>query len=400
MRLAAEVMNLLRARPALVSAALVIVLPPAMGTARASSRQDLSLSGYVREAPIVWQSSPVTGTLSNRKTQFTNLLHLRQNLRLYPSRSITVGVELKERAFAGEGAGELLDASDLLGGTAGYFDWERRFVNEDRLVMVGTLDRAWIIAYAGPVQATVGRQRIAWGTNLVWNTIDIFNPVSPLDFDNEERPGTDAGRVQVYLGPSSKVEVAAAPMRDPDRTVSAAQLVLNRWAYDWVVLGGRRGTETLAGWAWAGEIKGGGFRGEFLYEHPREGSSVLRGSVDGDYAFRSTLYLHGAFLYNSGGATGPAGGLKLLDAYRRGWLSPGRLSLYAEAGRDVTALVHADVATIVNAYDGSWYLGPAVTWSAAANLDVAAIGFVFVGPAGTEFGDNGDIVMARVKYSF
>jgi hypothetical protein len=387
--------------PALAGVAtFALALIVCQAPAGASLRQDFSLSGYVRETPIAWESSSLMGGPSDRSTQLTNLLHLRQNMRWYASRSITVGVELKERILAGDGAGALLEASDLLGGTSGYFDWERRFVNEDRAVVVGTVDRAWLIAYAGPVQVTAGRQRVAWGTNLVWNTIDIFNPASPLDFDNEEKPGTDAGRVQVYLGPSSKAEVAVAPARDHDRTVSAGQLVLNRWGYDWVVLGGRRGTETVAGWAWAGEIKGGGFRGEFLYERPREGPSVLRGSVDGDYAFRSTLYLHGAALYNSGGTTGSGGGLELLEAYARGWLSPGRLSLYAEAGRDVTPLVHADLATILNAFDGSWYLGPTVTWSAATDLDVAAMGFIFVGPAGTEFGDEGDIIMARVKYSY
>jgi hypothetical protein len=365
-----------------------------------SLREDFSLSGYVRETPIAWERSSLIGGPQGSETQLTNLLHLRQNMRWFASRSITVGVELKERFVAGDGAGALLEASDLLGGTSGYFDWERRFVDEDRAVVVGSVDRAWLIAYAGPVQITAGRQRVAWGTNLVWNPIDIFNPASPLDFDNEEKPGTDAGRVQVYLGPSSKAEAAVAPARDSDRTVSAAQLVLNRWGYDWVVLGGRRGTETVAGWAWAGEIKGGGFRGEFLYERPRGGGSVLRGSLDGDYAFRSTLYLHGALLYNSGGTTGSGGGLRLLSAYARGWLSPGRISIYAEVGRDATPLLHADLAAILNAYDGSSYVGPSLTWSAATDLDVSAMGFIFAGPAGTEFGDDGNIAMVRAKYSF
>lgn len=386
-----------------------LMLRPA--SVEAGWQDDATFSGYVRDTPLLWQPSPALDpTLTTGPHGFDNLLHARLNLRIYPTAMLTVGLEVKSRLFTGSDAHALLGLTDFTGGNRTYFDWERRHVDTAHVVWVSTLDRTWINGDAGPAQITAGRQRIAWGTGLVWNPIDLFNPSSPLDFDNEEMPGTDAGRVQVYLGPSSKVEGAIAPMRQRDETVAAAKVLLNRWAYDWIALGGRRGPWTMVGGAWAGNIAGGGFRGEVLYADPRRGlaapgadsfeTAVLSACVDGDYTFHNTLYLHGAMLYNEGGTTGDAGGELLLEAYERHWLTPARLSLFAEAAKDLSPLLRADLAGILNPYDLSWYLGPTLAWSAATNLDLSFAGLVFGGRPGTEFGDNGTIVMARGKYSF
>ncbi len=401
------------------AAALLAATVPRTAAALPAS---LDLRGYLRDTPLLWQAGGLAaspGDEGGSRWQATNLLHARLNLRWYADPAVTVGVESKLRLFSGAGARDLAAETDRLGGNRGWFHWDTRFVDTDHQVMIGTLDRTWVDGTAGPVELTVGRQRVAWGTALVWNPVDLFNAASPLDFDNVEKPGTDAARVQVYLGPNTKAEVAAAPARRADDATAAAELVLNRWGYDWVLLGGRRGPETVAGGAWAGSIGGGGFRGEVLGAFPRAGyrpppglpyppgvpapvrdGAYLTGTVDGDYTFHSSLYLHGAVLYNSAGAAGAAGGLGSLAAYARRWLSPARWSVFAEAGHDLSPLVHAGLASILNPGDGSWYLGPSLDWSAGPDLDVTCSGLVFGGVAGSEFGDAGTILLARVQYAF
>ena len=378
--------------------------------ARADGGEGFTLGGYVRESPFLWEESAVLEPASHAGTNATNVLNARQNLRAYLSSSVTAGFELKTRLFNGDGARELHALSNLYAGNRTYFDWEWRPIDEERTVLAIVPDRAWLSASTGPVQATVGRQRVAWGTALVWNPIDLFNPSSPLDFDNEEMPGADAARVQVYLGPNSKFELAFAPLPHPDDDVAAAQLVVNHAGYDWIVLGGRRGPDALVGGAWAGSVRGGGFRGELVYTIPRDslllpGSAAPQkpgwtGTVDGDYTFASSLYLHGAVLFNELGTTGDAGGARLLDAYRRRWLTPARASLYGEAGRDVGALVRISLDGILNPYDHSWYAGPSARWSAASNFDVTANALVFSGDPGTEFGDDGGMATLWMKWSF
>ncbi len=380
------------------------------GSARAADRDSFTLGGYVRESPFLWEESAALQPASHGGTNATNILNARLNVRAFPVASVATGLELKTQLFQGDGAGELHALSEQFGGNRAFFDWEWRPIDRERAVFAVVPDRLWISASAGPLQATIGRQRVAWGTALVWNPVDLFNPSSPLDFDNEEKPGADAARVQLYLGPSSKLELAFAPLPHADDDVAAAQLVVNRAGYDWIVLAGRRGAEALAGGAWAGSIGGGGFRGELLYTVPRDGLALVEdgqpeppgwtGTLDGDYTFPSSLYLHGAVLYNERGTSGAAGGARLARAYRRRWLSPARFSIYSEAGHDLGPLVRVGLDGILDPGDHSWYAGPSARWSAWTDLDVSASALLFGGASGTEFGDDGNIATLWVKWSF
>jgi len=378
----------------------VLILP-----ARSSSALPdyLALSGYARENPILWQSAP---TLSGRRDVAVNLLHLRQNLRWYASPAVTVALDTKERIFLGRDSGELVGMLTQAARRLPYFDWTATTTDEGVYAEAG-IDRLWVDVTAGPVETRLGRQRIAWGTNLVWNPVDIFNPSSAIDFDNVEKPGTDAARVEYYLGPASELDLAWAPGRDSADTDAAVRLKMNRWGYDLMLLGGRRAGDEVAGVAWAGSVAGGGFRGEVLAGRPRDGSGdgssddgYVNASVSCDYAFPNTFYVQASVLYESRGATGDAGGVELLRAYARDDLSPGRWSLFAEVARDLNPLWRTDVSAIVNPLDGSFYAGPSLLWSAAPNLDVTAQALLFEGRAGTEFGDQGRIWMVKGQYSF
>jgi hypothetical protein len=363
--------------------------------------KDVSLTGYFREMPIYWQPPSY---FSSQDYRLDNLFHARQNLRWYPSRPLTLGLDLKTRLIIGQSAQELSGLSNSFYQNVTYFDWTRAFVHEKDTYLISDIDRAWLDFSKGTLQITAGRQRIAWGTNLVWNTIDIFNPSSPFDFDNIEKPGTDAARAQFYLGPVSEIDIAVAPQREADRTLAAARLKFNKWQYDWHIIAGRRHRETLLGGAWAGSILGGGFRGELLYviSHSNlPGSNdYLNASISGDYTFKSSLYFQMATLYNGRGTTGKAGGIHLIESAQRGDLSPSKMSLFGEVARDISPLVKIDLSGILNPYDKSRYFGPSLDWSATADLDVTFVALIFGGGDMTEFGNDGKIFLLRIQYSF
>jgi hypothetical protein len=379
--------------------ALALLLTPAWATA--SLPDNLTLSGYVRENPILWRPAPA---LAGADHLSVNLLHLRQNVRWYAAEPVTVALEVKERLFLGENARELAGLIAPAESGLPYFDWTAS-ADREGVYAEASIDRLWVEGTAGHLEVRAGRQRVAWGTNLVWNPIDIFNPSSSLDFDNEEKPGTDAIRAQYYLGPASEVDAAWAPGREAADTDAAARVKVNRWGYDWMLVGGRRANDHVAGFAWTGSVARGGFRGEVLLGRPRTGPdrtgrSYVNASVSGAYTFPSTLYVQIAALYESRGTTGDAGGLELIEAAARQDLSPGRWALFGEIAKDLTPLWRADLAAIVNPLDGSSYLGPTLTWSAAPSLDVVAAALLFNGRTGAEFGGQGRIWMVRAKYSF
>ena len=388
------------------------------------SAADRSLRGYVQEMPLLWESSPLLGI--GQEWRFDSQTLARQNFRCYPHPRITIAAECDQRLLIGESARLIRQASDAYRFDEPYFGWRRSLLDEEDAILEARIDRLWITGYHGDLEVTLGRQRIAWGTALVWNPIDLFNPASPLDFANIEKPGADGLRAQYYLGAASRIEIAGALRRPEEHSIAAAQLVLNRWEYDWHFLGGRQAKEWVAGSAWAGNIHGGGFRGELLGRFPAEETAKQAGAgkqdgppafgvsgegsdqedaaliavLSGDYTFRSSLYLHSEVLFDSRGTTGDAGGFRLLEALQEGRLTPARWSVFAEMARQLHPLVYAGLSGILNPSDGSWYAGPTVTWNALTNLDVTLTGQLFGGDSGTEFGDNGTILLAQGKWSW
>jgi hypothetical protein len=385
----------------LAIASLAAWLAAAPSASSGALPASVEVSGFVRESPILWRQAPL---FEGARDLSVNLIHTRQRVRWYAAPAVTVGLDLRERLFSGSDAGVLAGLIVPPAQRPPYFDWTA-VADRTQAYADATIDRLWIDAAAGPVEIRCGRQRVAWGTNLVWNPIDLFNPSSWLDFENEEKPGADALRLQYYAGPASELDVAWAPGRDPTDTGAAVRAKVNRWGYDWMLVSGRKAGDEVAGFGWAGSVAGGGFSGEFLAGRPRKGPArtgraYVNASVSGDYAFPNTTYLQISTLFESRGSMGDAGGENLLEAVRRGDLSPGRWSLFGEIARDLTPLWRADLSAIVNPSDRSYYVGPSLKWSAAPDLDLTAQALLFGGGPGTEFGDEGRIWTAMARYSF
>ncbi len=345
-----------------------------------------------------------------------NSLEDRLNLEVVPAAGLTLGAGLwsrfiYQRDFNAGGA-----YLAQLGNRDALADLDFTPVNDRDALVLASLDRLWIDWSTGPFQLTAGRQRIAWGTCLVWNPTDVFNPYSVLDFDYEERPGTDAVRLQYFTGPLSKIEIAAAPSREVGQSTLAGLFRLNASGYDVSFLGGVQRKAWFAGVNWAGQISGGGFRGEALYrrtaasrvilplalagwESPPPGRGYLALALSGDFTFPNRLYLHTEVLFNGEGVLSDAGS-RWLSARQNGELAPARYSIYQECAYDVSPLVRATLFGIVNPSDGSSVIVPSVAWSVLTDWDVLCIALLAAGGAGTEYGDFGRSVFFRVKWSY
>lgn len=363
----------------------------------------VSLNGYVKELYMFYSpETPIPGFDVNNLGM--NILHNRLNFKWYTSTKFTTVVEMRNRL--------------MFGNLVKYFPGYMATVDVDN----GLLDLSWISAQgkswfvhsmidrvyldysSGKWQVRVGRQRVNWGVNLAWNPNDIFNTFSYFDFDYEERPGTDAIRVQYYTGTTSSAELVYKPNRDRTRSAFAGMYKFSRWDYDFQFLGGQAGNDWVLGGGWSGDISGAGFRGEFTHFEPRNDFSTRAtvASVSADYTFSSSWYIHSSFLFSSNGKTGKAGGMDLLfnTAMSAKQLSFARYSLFGQVSKPITPLLSGSFSGIVNPSDGSFYVGPAFTYSILNNLELMLTGQLFFGDSGTEFGDIGQIAFGRLKWSF
>ncbi len=336
---------------------------------------------------------------------YEHLLHARLNTKWYATENLTGVLELRSRFYYGSLVRSTPGFADALKNTTGSVNLGTYLWNRTSSVGYAEVDRAYADWNQEQFEATLGRQRIAWGTNLVWNPIDLFNPLSILDFDYAERPATDALRLQYYTGAVSKIELAVKPGTVSTRAITAGQWSTNRWNYDFHILAGKRGDSWFGGAAWVGDIEGGGFRGEVLTsEIPGElrnsaRSTMISAALSGDYTFSNSFYLHGEGLYNSEGVTSRAA-LSRLRSTELGLLSPARFSVYAEAAYDLTPLVRLTLFGLVNPLDASRVIVPSVSWSALTNLDLMALAMFFEGDPLTEFGGYGTTLFLRAKWSY
>jgi len=161
--------------------------------------------------------------------QWTNLFHNRFNFKYIPTDEFILRLELRNRLYYGDRVKIIPLFSNLISDNEGLIDLSWNVVDANNVVLNATIDRVLINYNKGKWDITLGRQRINWGMNLVWNPNDIFNSYNFLDFDYEERPGSDALRVQYYLSDFKKIEVAIKKGRGDDHII-AAMYKFNKWS--------------------------------------------------------------------------------------------------------------------------------------------------------------------------
>ena len=362
----------------------------------------LTLTGYVKNLYLFYKpEQPIPGINADHLS--SNLVHNRLNFRWYPSQKWIVAIEARNRLFFGQMIREFPQYEQFVDNDQGIVDLSGTIVSGNEWFLHSMIDRAWIDYMAGNWQIRVGRQRINWGINLVWNPNDIFNTFSYFDFDYEERPGTDALKIQYYTGFTSSAELVFKPGKNRNETALAGMYRFSKFNYDFQFLGGWAGKDYILGTGWTGDIHGGGFRGEISWFIPREENSkeALVASVSGDYTFKNSLYLHGALLFNSKGKTGNAGGRSFFEqdiSAKR--LSPARYNLFGQISYPFTPLFSGDLSGIINPSDGSAFIGPSLTYSLGNNLELMITGQLFFGEPGREYGELGKALYGRLKWSF
>jgi len=370
--------------------------------AKSQDLKKAELSGHLQSLNTVWIQEPSSqwysmGSVYNR-LNFNWYMHQNWKFSTSMRNVFTYGqlVYLSYPAY-----------SNLLTSDQGYMNLTGEIASDSSYVFYTNLDRLNLSFNKGNFNAIVGRQRINWGINMVWNPNDIFNTFNFYDFDYVERPGCDAIRMQYYTGMTSSLDVAVK-VDDQERVTAAAMYHFNKWNYDFQLLGGVMTSDVVVGGGWSGYIGGAGFTGEGTFFRDKDNFADTTGifvfSTGVNYTFKNSLFIHGSFLYNSDGTTGNAGygsGLILITPE----LSPknftqAKYSILGQVSYPFTPLINGDITSIFNPNDKSFFIGPNVNFSLSDNITLLLMSQIFIGDEGTEFGDSGSLFYLRLKWSF
>ena len=280
-----------------------------------------------------------------------------------------------------------------------FFDLDWTIAEGARYQLQQQLFRAFATLYLGQTEVTVGRQRIAWGTGFAWNPTDILNPFNPAAIELGEKAGVDAAYVNVPLGAFSRIEAVVTPGRRSGQSSVAARAGANWREYDVSIMGGSFREDFVLGGDFAGYLGNAGFRGEAAYTWKNEGRNFLRAILNTDYNFPGGYYVLVEVYFNGQGARDK-------DHYDLTALLAGETFnlakdyVAASVAKSITPLLAGALYSLVNLDDQSALVGPALTYSLAENLELAASTYFFVGPSDTEFGAQEHVVFASLRFYF
>ena len=359
----------------------------------------LEFHGYIKDLQSTYF---IDGTDS---LTMANLVHNRLNLKFNIAQGFTGRLEMRNRIFWGDQLRQTPDFGERTDTYNGLMDLSVLWVDKPAFVVHTVIDRM-LLQYADERwDIRLGRQRINWGVNTVWNPNDIFNAYNFLDFDYEERPGTDAVRAQRFFTNSSSLEMAIAPGKTSKASIGALMYKFNRWKYDFQALGGVFNTDIVVGGGWAGNLKDAGFKGEVSYFHPYENATDTNGvvvySLMTDRLFNESWYVSIAYLYNSNPTNSFAenGGIYAANLTAKS-LYPFKHNVYLGVMKTISPIAYANLSMTYSPTYNAWVVFPTFTWNTAQNVDLDFTFQSFFADLSGVYESQGTAFFIRGRWSF
>jgi hypothetical protein len=360
----------------------------------------VSLNGYLSDMQsVMFEKADGPWTLDNQ-------VHNRLNFKAGIGRSFNIAVEMRNRLLFGETVRNIPGYDELIGQDRGWKDMSWNLAADSGFILNTSIDRAYADLKIGGLQATVGRQRINWGMNYVWNPNDIFNAYSFFDFDYIERPGSDAIRLQYYFTPSAHLEFAGK-LNSQEQASYAGLFRFSLEGIDFQLLGGLMDEEEIvAGAGFSGYIGPVSLNGELTYLQPTKNNpGVEPASIAGigaSYLTPFQLNIQAEYLYNEAARettlTSFAGfyyrNLTVRD------LSIAPHTFFASLGYPITPLFNAGISAMYFPKLNGFYAGPSLDLSLLKNLDLSFIIQYFRVQLQPGSEEQATLGFLRLKWSF
>lgn len=330
---------------------------------------EFTLGGYINYLPSYLEFER-SNEIDFQKNQ---LIHNRLNIRGYIKDNFSIGLELRNRILFNEG--EFNDDN-------GYFDLSHYYINNSKFKIHSMIDRMWLKYQKEKIEISIGRQRVNWGINTIWNSNDLFNAYNFIDFDYIERPGSDVVRFQYSGDNLSSIDVVYKPSTIEESSIIAALYKINKMGYDFQFLLADYYNDIALGGGWAGNIKNAGFKGEITYfisdESSENNSTSLSTSID--YSFTNGLYILGSHLYNSNGYSDPQQfelGAITQDVLSPKNLMPSKNSYLIQASAFITPAINTSFTFLYGQGINFFFFSPNITYDISSSLDASIIGQFF-----------------------
>jgi len=357
----------------------IIILFISLNVQGQEKQKNWNLEGYVS-----YLNSNTFDSIQNTWV-IDNQFYNRVNFFLSLKHNISFTAQLRNRIIYGNSMLLIPTYANIIEKDYGWADLNFNAVEEKNLIVNLYFDRLNFLYSKGNLEIQLGRQRVNWGRTLVWNPNDIFNSYSYFDFNYEEKPGSDALRVNYYTGAASSLEIAAKVNHNQEATL-AAKWLINKWNYDMQILAGEvNQKDYVFGIGWAGNLWQLGFKGESSYFLPIEESNrkdaIISATASLDYAFSNSLYIMVQGLYTSIPDNSP---IQDFSSYYYNQLNAKYLSftewnLFTQVSYPISPLLTGSIAGMYYPDMGGFFVNPMLTYSLSDNVDASIVWQYFQG---------------------
>lgn len=331
-----------------------------------------------------------------------NLIHNRFNVRWKPTAKLTAAAEFRTRLFWGEEVRLTPDFASNIQNDNEAVNMSILWFETESMVMQTIIDRLWLEYNTTNWDARIGRQRINWGINTIWNPNDIFNTYNFLDFDYEERPGRDALKVRYHLSGMSNIELAVAVADQNNKAVGAVKYLTNKWNYDFQFSTGIYHEMFTLGAGWSGSIRDAGFKGELQYfSGRRDTTAQLNVTLETDYVFENALYINLGLLVSSAGIDQPINDWNLVNfQLSPQHLMPTKWNIAFTLSKEFTPLLSSTLSVIYSPGTNLMILLPSLKYNLAPNLDFDLVWQSFYAEQNNDFEGVTHRGFLRLKWNF
>ena len=387
-----------RGRSSFLILLIIIFISPNQTNAQISD--NLRFGGYIQLSPV-YLTADIPAPFPDSFWEYR--LQNRLQLSWFATDNLTFNAETRLRVFAGDLVKEIPGYASVIDQDDGYMNLSWMMVEDENFLIHLIPDRLFAEWAQNDWNIRIGRQRINWGINMVTNPNDLFNIYSIYDFDYPERPGSDAIRVQRFMGFASKMEVALSPAKDIENMVAAGLYQFNQRGYDIQLISGYYRNRFAIGGGWAGSISETGFKGELMFFRDIEESNSDRNSnfiaaISADHMFDNSLFLITEILYNQ------QGGLDTFDIFGASLSvdnpSISGYQLTTQLAYPVNPLLDVSLAGIWYPDEQAIFLSPSFTYSVLPDLDFRALTQQFFGADDSIFANAGSIYSFSLTWNF
>lgn len=371
----------------------------AQDSAAKAKLQRIQLHGYIKNMQTCLFTDKPGSLVSG------NLVHNRLNFKFEISEFLSARVEMRNRIFFGEQVKLTPGFGKMVGADQGFFDLSHNIAEDTALVFNTLLDRLLVNWSYRNWDITLGRQRINWGINLVWNPNDIFNTFNYFDFDYQERPGTDALRMQYTNRKMSVFEFTGKISRKAAEQVAAMLYKWNYRKYDVQVFAGVYQRDIALGAGWAGNIRNTGFKGEMSYFHPyknlRDTHGIAAISLSLDRSFKNDYFAMVSYLFNNKSQSPVNGILDLSGAILSARkLMPFRHSFFTQISKSFNPLLNGNLSLIFSPENHTLIVFPSFSFSVSENWDISLVSQSVFASVNSVYKTLGNGIFFRLQWSF